>query len=506
MHGSNRKLGVLCVALFAISALALATSGPPLVNWDAPATYTPSRSGGMHLLANEIGLGPAPFYPITPCRQYDSRSSSALTSGVDRTITLTGTPCGIPTGTNAVSVNITVFNISGAGGNGVLKIGIAAAPTTAWINYPPTETQRANAGAVPTDGNAIVVQAAQGGGTLDIVVDVNGYYYNGNFSNQMPVNNFFSIQGNYSGGGALFARNFQATATNSFAVRGVGQSTGAGSAGVSGELLSSNGNDTAGVRGRDGFGPAATGGLIGSGGVRGEGKNGVIGVSLFSNMEIAAVVGLGMNGASIGTFGILGNTTYGVYAFGNSGASGTKSFVEPHPTDPRKVINYVSLEGPEAGTYFRGSARTVNGVAVIAVPEDFRIVSDDEGLTVQLTPVGASAGMYIVSEDLNQIVVHSNRDVKFHYLVNGVRRAYKDHVAIMDGTEYMPWSPNFKMPEAFSAEAKRRLIANGTYNEDGTVNMETAERIGLTKVWAERAARQAEAASKARLEAASGRQ
>ena len=32
---------------------------------------------------------------------------------------------------------------------------------------------------------------------------------------------------------------------------------------------------------------------------------------------------------------------------------------------------------------------------------------------------------------------------------------------------------------------KARLIANGTYNADGTVNMETAERLGWVKMWAD---------------------
>ena len=96
---------------------------------------------------------------------------------MDRTITITGVPCGIPAGTIAVSANLTIFNITGASGNGVVKVGTAAAPTTAWINYPATETQRANAGALPLSGaGAIVVQVAQGGGTADIIVDVNGYY------------------------------------------------------------------------------------------------------------------------------------------------------------------------------------------------------------------------------------------------------------------------------------------------------------------------------------------
>lgn len=65
---------------------------------------------------------------------------------------------------------------------------------------------------------------------------------------------------------------------------------------------------------------------------------------------------------------------------------GVKFFIEQHPTDPTKEIAYAALEGPEAGTYIRGSAELKDGQAVIALPEHFALVTSEEGLTVQLTP------------------------------------------------------------------------------------------------------------------------
>ncbi len=41
------------------------------------------------------------------------------------------------------------------------------------------------------------------------------------------------------------------------------------------------------------------------------------------------------------------------------------------------------------------------------------------------------------------------------------------------------------MQPFLTPEARRRLIANGTYNADGTVNMNTAERLGWAKAWRE---------------------
>ena len=115
------------------------------------------------------------------------------------------------------------------------------------------------------------------------------------------------------------------------------------------------------------------------------------------------------------------------------------------------------------------------------------MVTDEEGLTAQLTPVGELATLAVVSQDLNHVVVKASRDVTFHYLVQGVRRAFKDLQPVRIGYEFVPRSPNDTMQPFLTDEARRRLIANGTYNADGTVNMSTAERLGWAKTWRENA-------------------
>ncbi len=105
-------------------------------------------------------------------------------------------------------------------------------------------------------------------------------------------------------------------------------------------------------------------------------------------------------------------------------ASGTKSFVQPHPFDATKEIRFVCLEGNEAGTYFRGRAQLVNGVVEIVVPEDFALVSEVEGMTVQLTARGPGADLWVAESGLDRIVVRGERDVEFDYFVNGVRSGY----------------------------------------------------------------------------------
>jgi len=197
--------------------------------------------------------------------------------------------------------------------------------------------------------------------------------------------------------------------------------------------------------------------------------------SLLDGLTPANVQAAGYLGYSVGA--------YGVYALGDIGATGMKFFVEPHPTDASKVIRFVALEGPEAGTYFRGSSHTVRGRAEIDVPESFRIVTDEEGLTVQLTPVGELVQLAVVDKSLNKVTVRSSRDVAFDYEVKGVRRAFKNHQAVEDGAEFIPSSPEARLPVFLPEEARSRLISNGTYRENGSVNMTTAERLGWTALW-----------------------
>jgi hypothetical protein len=189
-------------------------------------------------------------------------------------------------------------------------------------------------------------------------------------------------------------------------------------------------------------------------------------------------------------FGLLGfnnsGTVYGVYAGGNFGGTGAKFFVEPHPTDASKVIRYVALEGPESGTYFRGKGKFERGTATIEVPEDFRMVTDPEGLTIQVTPIGEMATVAVASIGLDQIVVKGSRNVEFFYTVNGVRSTFKGLKPIQAGAEFVPVKENATIPEYLSEGQKRLLIQNGTYKADGTVNMETARRLGWDRIWEQR--------------------
>lgn len=272
--------------------------------------------------------------------------------------------------------------------------------------------------------------------------------------------------------------------------------------GVVGETRSQT-EFAAGVRGLDGSGDLMPPGTILTAGVRGESRDntGVLGVSRWYGVAGAIFNAGGVQQA----IGILGhkfqNDYYSIWTSGRVRVSGTqlnpgsitatgvisgsrKDFVEPHPTDASKIIRYSSLEGAESGTYVRGTAATIGGEATLEVPESFRIVTQEKGITVQLTPIGELATLAVVSRDLHRIVVRSSADVSFDYFVQGVRRSFPDLEAIVAGNEFVPDSASALLPEWYPPEYRARLIANGTYNPDGTVNLETAKRLGWFELWA----------------------
>jgi hypothetical protein len=411
---------------------------------------------------------PRLFVAVAPCRVVDTRNPNGpyggppLPPNFARTFDIDGGPCGIPAGAEAYSLN---FGAIVPAADGFLTAWPTGSPQpgVSQLNFLGGEVV-ANAAIVPVGDN----------GSIDVLVNVGTHIYidiNGYFSDNLgqTVNPFILNNTSPFPGATIFGNNL----SSGYGIRGYSQSAGLDGAGVFGSYgfmsLQENYNP-AGVRGQGtSYGVA---GISPNEGITG-------GLVNFSGFERAFGI-LGFNA------GALASQAYGVYSGGNTGASGTKQFVEPHPTDPTKVIRYISLEGPEAGTYFRGRGKFDRGTARIVVPEDFRMVTDDEGLTVQITPIGGMATVGVIRADLNEIVVQSSRNLEFYYLVNGVRRTFKNLTPIEEGTEFVPRHATSRMPDYLSEGQKQLLIQNGTYRPDGSVNMETAHRNGWDRIWAER--------------------
>jgi len=121
-----------------------------------------------------------------------------------------------------------------------------------------------------------------------------------------------------------------------------------------------------------------------------------------------------------------------LHVVGSLNVTGTKNFVEAHPTDPSKEIVYAAMEGGEAGTYVRGTAELVNGQVVIDLPEHFGLVTADKGLTVQLTPRGEWLQAYVVSVTPQKLVLGEgqHKNGKLDYVVQGVRKTQADFTPI----------------------------------------------------------------------------
>lgn len=144
--------------------------------------------GGHRVVTGQTSATEAVFVPITPCRLIDTRSGPALNTGPRMTPigdnevvqfnahdgTDANSPCAIPTTATAIATNTVAVNPSAAGFL-TLYPGDVANPGTANLNFV--------AGQAPTPNAAIVPLALAGTfnvfnafGTVDVVIDVNGYY------------------------------------------------------------------------------------------------------------------------------------------------------------------------------------------------------------------------------------------------------------------------------------------------------------------------------------------
>lgn len=174
-----------------------------------------------------------------------------------------------------------------------------------------------------------------------------------------------------------------------------------------------------------------------------------------------------------------------VYVYGSLGAS-TKNFIHPHPDDPSKEIVYVCQEGGENGVYWRGTAETYDGRAVVEMPEHFASVASEEGLSATVSPKGQWAPLFVKRVTPSKLIVNvaeqGPQDVEFSYRVEGVRRHFEDHDAVQPNTHFVPdESGNAKKFVEFASKnpgIRKTLIENGILNRDGSLNRKTAKKLG----------------------------
>jgi hypothetical protein len=115
-----------------------------------------------------------------------------------------------------------------------------------------------------------------------------------------------------------------------------------------------------------------------------------------------------------------------LYVAGDFTATGVKNFEVNYPGDPNKKIVYSTLEGPEAGTYIRGTAVCENQETQIVFPDHFRLVTAQNGLTGSLTPRGSFSSLYIKELTTERLVVGCEDGKSFDYVVFGIRKGYEN--------------------------------------------------------------------------------
>ena len=144
------------------------------VNEASGVSDDPGAAGGSNPTQVAVGPEVLDFYSVAPCRAVDTRTTSALASGVPRTFSISGV-CGVPASARAVAVNVTVVGATGTG-NAVLWRSGTALPGTSSINFPAGVTRTNNAVVAIANG-ALDARATVGGsGTVHLVIDVSGYF------------------------------------------------------------------------------------------------------------------------------------------------------------------------------------------------------------------------------------------------------------------------------------------------------------------------------------------
>ncbi len=117
------------------------------------------------------------YFTVTPCRVFDTRTTTPLASGGTRVFSIAGS-CGIPTTAKAVSANLTAVSPTGLGSITIFPGGLSL-PNTSSISFVTGKNQANNAVLVlAPDGTGTIKGFAtvSGGGNVHLLLDVSGYF------------------------------------------------------------------------------------------------------------------------------------------------------------------------------------------------------------------------------------------------------------------------------------------------------------------------------------------
>ena len=112
-----------------------------------------------------------------------------------------------------------------------------------------------------------------------------------------------------------------------------------------------------------------------------------------------------------------------------------KNFRIPNPKQPGTDIVYASIEGPEAAAYVRGTAKLVNGSAIVTLPDHFSSIVTEKDMTTQVTPLSAkSLGLAVVEKSSSRFVVKELQggtgSYEFDWEVKSIRKGHEDYKVV----------------------------------------------------------------------------
>ncbi|MBS3903434.1 MAG: hypothetical protein KGZ30_03640 [Anaplasmataceae bacterium] len=136
-------------------------------------------------------------------------------------------------------------------------------------------------------------------------------------------------------------------------------------------------------------------------------------------------------GSQDGDISILSSNNSGIPTITLSGDGGVinatvKNFRIPNPINSNQYLVHSAIEGPEYAVFYRGTARLVNGQAIVNLPNYFEALTRAEGRTVLLTPQGGWSPLFVDGKVVNgkftvKTTEDGNQSQEFHWEVKAVR-------------------------------------------------------------------------------------
>ena len=489
------------------------------INWGASTYFTKiemDATGGSNYLfmgTSQLLSVPYALHAETANNVLNGSSYSAGTgisinnntisnSAPDQTVSLTGTG---GTSVTGVYPNF-VINSATGGTNYTAGNGISINGSTIANTSPDQTVSITGTGGLSVTGTYpnFTINSTGGGVTLDQAYDFGGPGLGrtitvDNGAVQLNVNtaNGSGLRADLSNTGVGIISNSNASGNTFSAI----QATTNSSSNVASAITGSSSGAAWGVAGQVTNTATAEAGIYGSNlrttgghGVLGIGFNGTVGKTSYStgmavygeNADAIAPLGNGIGVGGSGYYGVVGEDmyagsvtgAYGVLSSGNLGATGTKTFLIDHPTDPdNKILRHFSIESNEVLNVYRGTtAFDANGEAVIQLPDYFDAINKNP--SYQLTPIGAPAQLYIKKkiQNNNFVVAGGQPGMEVSWIVTAERNdAYLQKYPEQKNTVILKRENQrgkYFMPELFGLPKEKSIFFNEkSHNLPSTLNI-----------------------------------